>query len=82
MAKFEFLLWLAHWLFQKQTFEFDWDPRNSTKNILKHSVSTDSAQQVFYNKDALVPLGIQTEPLITETRFGALGWTYRVNVYQ
>ena len=76
MAQFEFIAWLAKWLFQQVDFEFDWDHGNSTKSIRKHGVKVESAEQVFRNKECLVPLGIQISPVADEPRFGALGWTW------
>ncbi len=73
MAQFEFVAWLVKWLFQQSDFEFDWDSGNSTKSLQKHKVELDSAEQVFRNKDFLVPLGIQVSPPANEPRFGALG---------
>ena len=73
MARFEFLLWLAQWFFQKRVFEFDWDLGNTTKSAQKHGINIESAQQVFYNRDVLVPLGIQIAPPVDEPRFGVLG---------
>lgn len=73
MAQFEFVAWLAKWLFQQDSFEFDWDNGNSTKNKVKHSIEQESAEQLFHNKDFLVPLGIQITPSVDEPRFGALG---------
>jgi|SRR6185312_2453416 len=73
MAQFEFVAWLVQWILEKQSFEFDWDNGNSTKSLQKHKVSPESAEQVFMNKDFLVPLGIQVSPAANEPRFGALG---------
>jgi uncharacterized DUF497 family protein len=73
MAQFEFVVWLAQWFFAQGDFEFDWDHGNSTKSVQKHQVTSENAEQVFRNKDFLVPLGIQIEPVANEPRFGALG---------
>ena len=73
MAQFEFIEWLVQWLFQQEDFKFDWDSGNSTKSSQKHEISTESAEQLFRNKDALVPFGIQISPKKDEPRFGALG---------
>lgn len=73
MAQFEFVAWLVQWLFQQENFAFDWDEGNSDKNLQKHKIDTEYAEQVFNNKDFLVPLGIQVSPLTNEPRFGALG---------
>ena len=60
MAQFEFVAWLVQWLFQQETF--DWDHGNSTKSFQKHGIEAERAEQFFYNKDCLVPLGIQVAP--------------------
>jgi len=76
MAQFEFVAWLVEWLLQQQDFEFDWDQGNAAKSAQKHRIETQSAEQVFRNKDFLVPLGIQVFPLTNEPRFGALGMDF------
>jgi uncharacterized DUF497 family protein len=73
MAQFEFVAWLVQWLFQQDDFEFIWDEGNATKSTQKHRVDAERAEQVFRNKDYLVPLGIQISPAPNEPRFGALG---------
>lgn len=73
MAQFEFVAWLVQWLFQQADFEFDWDHGNLTKSVLKHKIKVESAEQVFANKEFLIPLGIQVSPIANEPRFGALG---------
>lgn len=73
MAQFEFIVWLAKWLFQQVQFEFDWDAGNSAKSLQKHRITLESAEQVFSNRDFLVPLGIQVAPEVDEPRFGVLG---------
>ena len=73
MGQFEFVAWLVRWLLQQETFEFEWDKGNSAKSVQKHGVDLESAEQVFNNKEYLVPLGIQVTPLTNEPRFGTLG---------
>lgn len=73
MAQFEFVAWLVKWILEQPHFEFEWDAGNSTKSLQKHKVSPENAEQVFLNKDFLVPLGIQVSPTTNEPRFGALG---------
>jgi uncharacterized DUF497 family protein len=73
MAQFEFVAWLIHWILSQEDFEFEWDRGNELKNFQKHGVEVDSAEQVFRNRDCLVPLGIQVVPSTNEPRFGALG---------
>jgi uncharacterized protein len=73
MAQFEFVAWLVKWILEQEVFDFEWDYGNSTKSLQKHNISSESAEQVFLNKDMLVPLGIQVAPTTNEPRFGALG---------
>jgi uncharacterized protein len=73
MARFEFVQWLATWLFSVSEFEFEWDEGNSAKSFVRHGIAAESAEQVFRNKDLLVPLGIQVAPVANEPRFGVLG---------
>ena len=73
MAQFEFVHWLARWLFSIFELEFDWDDGNSTKSLTKHKIAQEKAEQVFRNRDLLVPLGIQVAPQTNEPRFGVLG---------
>lgn len=73
MAKFEYVLWLVEFL-SKPIFQFQWDSGNESKNLQKHGILTSEAEEVFYDKDIL-PLGIQTQPLPTEIRFGVIGKT-------
>ena len=73
MAQFEFVVWLAKWLLEQHKFQFQWDDGNSAKSEQKHKVSQQSAEQVFHNRELLVPLGIQVSPEVNEPRFGVLG---------
>jgi uncharacterized protein len=73
MAQFEFVAWLVKWLLQQQDFDFEWDQGNSTKSVQKHRIEPEAAEQVFRNREFLVPLGIQVSPKANEPRFGALG---------
>lgn len=73
MAYFEFVSWLAKWILEKDRFDFDWDHGNTSKSLQKHKISAESAEQLFLNKELLVPLGIQVAPATNEPRFGALG---------
>jgi len=73
MAQFEFVAWLAQWLLVQEAFAFDWDLGNSSKNLQKHGITMKAAEQLFYNRECLVPLGIQIAPSSNEPRFGALG---------
>ena len=62
MAQFEFVVWLVHWLLQQEDFEFEWDQGNSAKSAKKHGIDLEYAEQVFRNRDFLIPLGIQISP--------------------
>ena len=70
MAQYEFVAWLARWLFEQENFVFEWARGNSMKSVNKHGVSTETAEQVFRNKEVLAPLGIQVSPQANEPRFG------------
>lgn len=41
MGQFKFVLWLAYWYLQSETFEFEWDSGNSTKSSTKHGITSD-----------------------------------------
>lgn len=73
MAQFEFVAWLVQWLLSQDDFEFEWDGGNSSKSSQKHGIEMEAAEQFFYNREYLVPLGIQVAPSSNEPRFGALG---------
>ena len=74
MAKFQFIEWLEYWLGVFDTFEFDWDRGNESKAQDKHNVTREECEQVFYDS-GLVALGIQTQPVVNEPRFGVVGKT-------
>ena len=73
MAKFEYVLWLVEYL-KKPIFKFQWDSGNESKSQQKHGILASEAEEIFYDKDIL-PLGIQTQPLPNEIRFGVIGKT-------
>ena len=73
MAHFEFVAWLAKWLLTQRDFVFEWDVGNSTKSLQKHGIPLERAEEVFSNREFLVPLGIQVMPVTNEPRFGVLG---------
>src|SRR5665213_3258643 len=75
MALFEFVQWLAEWLFQLEDPKFDWDDGNRLKSSAKHNVETRESEEVFRNKDHLFALGQQIRPKKKEDRFGILGQT-------
>jgi uncharacterized DUF497 family protein len=43
------------------------------KSLEKHKIEFQRAEQVFQNKEVLIPIRIQTSPKVAEPRFGALG---------
>lgn len=79
MAQFEFVAWLVQWLLSQECFQFEWDLGNSSKSQLKHGITMEAAEQLFNNKEFLVPLGIQIAPVSNEPRFGALGMDFLGN---
>ncbi len=79
MAQFEFVSWLVQWLLSQDSFGFDWDEGNATKSAKKHGIEMNSAEQVFMNREFLVPLGVQISPTVNEPRFGALGMDFQGN---
>ena len=72
MAQFQFILWLAYWYFQNESFEFEWDKGNSRKSLTKHGVTTDDVESVFSLKLA-VPIGRQISPAVDEERLCVVG---------
>lgn len=73
MARFQFILWLAHWYIRSQRFKFQWDEGNLLKSQRKHHVYPEEIESVFLNKLA-VPLGRQVAPPIEEEeRFCLIG---------
>jgi uncharacterized DUF497 family protein len=74
VAKFRFVAWLFDWLLAIRDFPFEWDSANQTKNLRKHAVTCEEAEEVFRGR-RFVPLGQQVEPAATEPRFGILGET-------
>jgi hypothetical protein len=39
MAKFRFIEWLVDWILEQESFVFEWDHGNLTKNLQKHGIS-------------------------------------------
>ncbi len=74
MGQFKFVLWLAYWYLQNDSFEFDWDGGNSTKSTTKHGVSTEEVESVF-NLRMAVPIGRQVSPMVDEERLCVVGPT-------
>jgi hypothetical protein len=59
---------------QLPNFEgFEWDQGNKTKSIIKHGVSNQEAEQVFFNRPILVL--VDSKHSREETRWHALGIT-------
>ena len=72
MGQFKFVLWLAYWYLQNDTFDFEWDSGNSTKSALKHGVSSDEVESLF-NLRMAVPIGRQVSPAVEEERLCVVG---------
>ncbi|MBF0361537.1 MAG: BrnT family toxin [Oligoflexia bacterium] len=72
MGQFKFVVWLAHWYLQQESFIFEWDQGNSTKNQSKHGVSTTDVEGVFKLRLA-VALGVQISPIVNEERVCVVG---------
>ena len=51
------------------SLEFDWDEGNFKKNLDRHNVSIQEAEQVFFN----TPLFLYDLPFTSEKRYKALG---------
>jgi 3-hydroxyacyl-CoA dehydrogenase len=69
MAQWEFVEWLLFWILETSHFEFEWDTGNSSKNLVKHGVTTEEIESVFRSGLAL-PLGIQISPVANEQLWG------------
>lgn len=74
MAQFKFVLWLAYWYLQTESFEFEWDVGNCTKSLKKHGVNCDDVESIFSLKMA-VPIGRQVRPEVEEERLCIVGPT-------
>lgn len=72
MAQFKFILWLAFWYFQAESFEFEWDIGNFTKSVVKHGVPCQEVESVFELKLG-VPFGRQVTPYTEEERLCVVG---------
>ena len=72
MAQFKFLIWLAYWYQQSDSFDFEWDSGNLNKSFKKHSVDLTAVESVFELKMA-VPLGRQITPVVDEERLCIVG---------
>ena len=47
MGQFQFVLWLAYWYLQEDSFDFEWDHGNYTKSQVKHGVAVEEVESVF-----------------------------------
>lgn len=74
MAKFKFAEWLALWLWDAVSFEFDWDAGNRTKSAKKHGVTAAEIEEVFWLGPAAA-MGVQVSPAAAEERFSIVGAT-------
>ena len=74
MAIFKFIEWLAVWLLETAQFDFEWDAGNRTKSAKKHGVSTAEVEEVFALGQT-APLGLQTDPPVSEERLAIVGAT-------
>jgi uncharacterized DUF497 family protein len=74
MAQWAFKEWLILWLLEVDSFDFEWDRGNSLKNVQKHKVTTQEAEDAFKLRMAM-PLGAQIAPPVTEERLGIVGMT-------
>lgn len=72
MGRFKFILWLAYWYLQSETFEFEWDSGNFTKSASKHGVTSEEVEALFTLKIA-VPIGRQVSPEVEEERLCIVG---------
>ena len=74
MGQFKFVLWLAYWYLQNESFEFEWDTGNLTKSAIKHGV-TDVEVEFLFESRAGVPIGRQIAPEVQEERLCIVGPT-------
>ncbi len=56
-----------------EPLEFEWDAGNKNKNFLKHNVSMQEAEEVFFNEPLLISQDMSHS--LQEQRFVALGRT-------
>ncbi|MFY7994337.1 MAG: BrnT family toxin [Bacteriovoracaceae bacterium] len=73
MAQFIYVQWLVKF-FESREFDFEWDEGNKFKSIIKHDVSNENSEEVFFDEDILI-LGQQVSPVSLEERFGIIGKT-------
>ncbi len=75
MGRFKFVLWLAYWYLQSESFKFEWDKGNSTKSEQKHGVAQEEVESLF-ELGLGVPLGRQVSPKVEEERLCMVGPSY------
>ena len=73
MAKFKFIDWLVEFFLLKK-FDFEWDKGNEAKSEEKHGLTIIECEEVFPD-EALLPLGLQVSPEVSESRYGIIGIT-------
>ena len=74
MAQFIFVEWLALWLVQAVSIEFDWDEGNIHKSLIKHGVTDEEVEEIFMTGLA-VAIGVQVAPVVEEERSAVVGPT-------
>jgi uncharacterized protein len=74
MSQFKFMLWLAYWYLQTDTFEFEWDSGNHMKSNQKHGIPTKEVESVF-ELNLAAPIGRQYSPAVDEERLCIVGPT-------
>ncbi len=72
MGQFKFVLWLAYWYLQNETFDFEWDVGNVSKSKSKHGIDILDVESVF-NLRMAVPIGRQISPEVDEERLCIVG---------
>lgn len=75
MAHFKFVQWLVEWILAQSSFSFEWDAGNKIKSHEKHGVTSEEAEEVFEQIEAIRALGEQVSPPVSELRLGILGLT-------
>jgi uncharacterized DUF497 family protein len=72
VGQFKFILWLAYWYLQSESFEFEWNRGNFTKSARKHGVPSEEIESVFELKLAAA-IGRQFSPPVEEERLCIVG---------
>ena len=76
MGQFQFVIWLAYWYLNSNSFEFEWDSGNWSKSRTKHGVPNEEVESVFALKSG-VPIGRQISPPVDEERLCVVGPSLR-----